>query len=137
MTDITNTNPPGTMEAPSSPSPADAGGAVEVAVPPAGEVRLSLAQRDLARHALGLPNKARKSYRNHFVCGPGHDDFDNWVAMVAEGAAKRRAGSALTGGDDLFRLTRGGAEAALNKGERLDAEDSPLGAGLLLNKEGK
>ncbi|MFG1388856.1 hypothetical protein [Xanthobacter versatilis] len=31
------TNPPGAVEAPSSPSPADAGGAVEVAVPPAGE----------------------------------------------------------------------------------------------------
>ncbi|MFG1284430.1 hypothetical protein [Xanthobacter autotrophicus] len=36
MTDHTNTNPPGPLEAPSSPSPADAGGAVEVAVPPAG-----------------------------------------------------------------------------------------------------
>lgn len=42
MTDHTNTNPPGTVEAPSSPSPADAGGAVEVAVPPAGEDRLKL-----------------------------------------------------------------------------------------------
>lgn len=42
MTDITNTNPPGAVEAPSSPSPADAGGAVEVAVPPAGEDRLLL-----------------------------------------------------------------------------------------------
>lgn len=37
MTDHTNTNPPGPLEAPSSPSPADAGGAVEVAVPPAVE----------------------------------------------------------------------------------------------------
>jgi len=33
---MTNTNPPETLEAPPSPSPADAGGAVSVAVPPAG-----------------------------------------------------------------------------------------------------
>jgi len=32
-----HTNPPGAVEAPSSPSPADAGGAVSVAGPPAGE----------------------------------------------------------------------------------------------------
>ncbi|ABS68905.1 hypothetical protein Xaut_3677 [Xanthobacter versatilis] len=44
MTDHTNTNPPGPLEAPSSPSPADAGGAVEVAVPPAGRGKLTPAQ---------------------------------------------------------------------------------------------
>lgn len=36
MTDHETTNPPGPGNPPSSTSPADAGGAVEVAVPPAG-----------------------------------------------------------------------------------------------------
>ena len=85
-------------------------------------------QRKLARHALGLPNKQRRSYRNHFVTGPGSVDYREWHTMVAMGDATRRAGSALTGGDDLFRLTRAGAESALEPGERLDAEDFPIPA---------
>ncbi len=85
-------------------------------------------QIELARHALGLPNKRRQSYRNHFVCGPGHDDYDNWQAMVGAGLAKRRKGNPLTGGDDLFWLTLEGAHNALTKGERLDLEDFPSAA---------
>lgn len=42
MTNHTNPNPPGHLEAPLSTTPADAGGAVEVAVPPAGEDSLLL-----------------------------------------------------------------------------------------------
>lgn len=84
-------------------------------------------QLDLARHALGLPNKQRKSYRNHFVTGPGSLDYDNWQAMVAAGEATRRAGNALTGGDDLFRLTILGARRAVGENERLDLADFPLG----------
>lgn len=83
------------------------------------------AQKELARHALGLPNARRLSYRNHFVAGEGHGDFTNWLAMVEAGEAKRRKGNALTGGDDLFWLTKAGAEAALNSRERLDPEDFP------------
>lgn len=80
-------------------------------------------QRDLARHALGLPNRRRMSYRNRFVTGPGSLDFAAWEAMVASGAATRRPGSVLTGGYDLFMLTRAGAEAALESGECLNPED--------------
>lgn len=81
-------------------------------------------QRELARHALGLPNKMRMSYRNRFVAGEGHDDFDDWMQMVADGNAGRRAGTSLPyGGDDLFWLTKEGAQFALNKYERLDPED--------------
>lgn len=87
-------------------------------------------QIELARHALGLPNRAKKSYRNHFVAGAGHPDFDNWQIMVAAGLAKRRAGNALTGGDDLFWLTLEGAHNAIRKGERLDLEDFPSAAAL-------
>lgn len=82
-------------------------------------------QFELARHALGLPNRTRKSYRNHFVCGPGHSDFDNWVAMTADGLARRHAGNELTGGDDCFCLTKAGATQALKPHEKLDAEDFP------------
>jgi hypothetical protein len=82
-------------------------------------------QIELARHALGLPSKRRVSYRNHFVTGPGGSDYDNWMAMVTAGEARRRAGSQLTGGDDLFWLTTEGATAALKAGERLDPKDFP------------
>lgn len=86
---------------------------------------MNAARIKLARHALGLPNSRRRTYRNHFVTGPGHSDFDNWTAMVADGNARTRAGSAITGGDSVFWLTRQGATAALMRGEHLDPEDFP------------
>jgi hypothetical protein len=85
---------------------------------------LSAAQIELARHALGL-TRGRQSYRNHFCCGPGHDDFDQWEAMTAAGAARRFKPSVLSGGDFTFVLTRSGAEAALRRGESLDAKHFP------------
>lgn len=81
-----------------------------------------------ARHALGLPNSRRKSYRNHFVTGEGSTDYEAWQGLVAMGLAKRRKGSVLSGGDDIFWLTREGAEAVLERGEQLDAEDFPVAA---------
>jgi hypothetical protein len=83
-------------------------------------------QIDLARHALGLPNKRRCSYRNHFVTGPGCTDWDDWQAMVAAGDARRYEPSTLTGGDYCFVLTRQGAEVAVAPGERLDREAWPM-----------
>jgi hypothetical protein len=44
-------------------------------------------QRELARHALGFPNKRNTSYRNHFCTGPGDTNFPKWEAMVASGEA--------------------------------------------------
>lgn len=86
---------------------------------------MSPEQIELARHALGLDGARRQSYRNHFVTGPGSNDYTNWQAMVAAGHAKRRAGSAMTGGDDLFWLTESGARLALKDREKLDPEDFP------------
>jgi hypothetical protein len=84
-------------------------------------------QIELARHALGLPNKKRVSYRNHFCAGPGHTDYPEWVAMVAQGDAVRRSGGSLTfGGDDMFYVTGEGARAALLPREKLDADDFPF-----------
>jgi hypothetical protein len=82
-------------------------------------------QRTLARHALGLDKRQKRSYRNRFVTGPGSDDHPAWMQMEKAGQAWRRPGSELTGGDDLFGLTITGARAALDPGERLCAEDFP------------
>lgn len=94
------------------------------------EPTLTPEQRELARHALGLDGRHSQSWRDHFVTGPGSSDYDRWQEMVATGAATRRAGNQLTGGDDLFLLTRAGALAALDPGETLDpnvfrAEEQP------------
>lgn len=86
------------------------------------------AQIDLARHALGLPNSNRKTYRNRFVTGPGAGctDHGEWMAMVEAGDAGRRDGKTLPfDGDDMFWLTPKGAKAALKRGEKLCAEDFP------------
>lgn len=82
-------------------------------------------QIDMARHALGLPNRNKLSYRNYYVTGPGSTDHDEWLAMVAAGYAERRDGSPLTGGADLFFLTRVGAAKARKRGERVRDEDVP------------
>ena len=83
-------------------------------------------QRELARHALGLGNDRKQSYRNRFVTGPGGADHPAWLDMVQRGLAKQRMGSTLPfGGDDLFWLTKQGATLALSAGETLDPEDFP------------
>jgi len=79
-------------------------------------------QRDLARHALGLPNSKRKSYRNRFFTGRGGPHHLDWSAMVSAGDAERGEDGRST---RCFHLTRQGAEAALNAGESLDREDFP------------
>lgn len=91
-------------------------------------------QIELARHALGLPNKMRMSYRNRFVAGPGHDDYENWLQMVADGNAQKRDDVPF-GGDSLFWLTEDGAKQALKPRERLDSEDfTPRNQGRLKNR---
>lgn len=80
-------------------------------------------QKELARHALGLPNKARKSYRNRYVCP--EDDL-HWSDLVAKGMATMRPAATLPfGGDACFYLTEEGAKAALEGREKLCPEDFP------------
>ena len=83
---------------------------------------LTASQRELARHALGLPNSKNISYRNHFCVGAGGDDHAEWEAMVAAGLAVKRTGPNW-GGDDMFHLTLNGALAARGKKEHLSEED--------------
>jgi len=82
------------------------------------------AQRELARHALGLPNQARRSYRNRYFANAGGACAEQWQAMVAAGEAERgetgRRVSSLH-----FQLTRKGAELALDPRESLCPEDFP------------
>lgn len=91
-------------------------------------------QIEFARHALGLTNGRKVSYRNHYCCSSGPDHLA-WMAMREAGDARRRLGSPMSGGDDIFWLTLSGARKALQKGERLDLEDFPTLA--LTPHEGK
>jgi hypothetical protein len=81
-------------------------------------------QVELARHALGLPNDTKRSYRNYFTCGEHSPDFAVWQRMVSNGDAisEKRKGF---GGDSIFWLMEDGARKALKPGETLDMEDYP------------
>lgn len=83
------------------------------------------AQISLARHALGLPNSNKLSFRNRFCAGKGHPDHAKWNAMVSAGLATVTRGQGGLGGQDTFSLTLAGAKAALMKAESLCPEDFP------------
>ncbi len=88
-------------------------------------------QKHLARHALGLPNPKRRSYRNWFGAYTGGPDHAAWTAMVAAGLARVHEGKPNAAGQrmDGFGLTRAGADAALEARETLDPEDfTPIAA---------
>lgn len=80
-------------------------------------------QRELARHALGLPNPRKTSYRNHFCAGVSHSDYAEWEAMVAQGDAIKRT-TPMCGGDDIFHLTLQGALVARDPKEHLSREET-------------
>ncbi len=80
-------------------------------------------QRQLARHALGLPNKNNTTYRNHYCTGSGDDGHAEWEDLVSCGLAIKRT-SDLWGGDDMFHLTLAGALLARDPKEHLSREDS-------------
>jgi len=79
-------------------------------------------QKTLARHALGLPNDAHKSYRNRFFAANDGRAWKEWQEMVGRGLADAHADSP---GRTFFALTPAGALAALISGERLCQEDFP------------
>jgi hypothetical protein len=70
-------------------------------------VTLNAKELDVMKHALGWP----RMYRNHFVTGPGSDDYDTWEALVAKGLATKQAGNPLSGGDPCFFVTVEGKNA--------------------------
>ncbi len=76
----------------------------------------------LMRHALGLPNDKRTSYRNRYAATRDTRQHELWMVLVAAGLANVSRHNEKM---DMFSLTREGAEDALASGERLDAEDFP------------
>lgn len=83
---------------------------------------LSDNQRELVRHAIGFDGRHKQSYRNHFVTGPGSVNYDDWMDMVTKGLAHRGPPSPLTGGDDLFWVTRDTALSVREKDEHLSRD---------------
>jgi hypothetical protein len=84
------------------------------------KIHLTSEQLDVARHALGLDIRHRKSYRNRYV---GEDPA--FREMVAIGAAqvKECKNNQPTGGHPYFWLTLEGATASLRPHESLDMKD--------------
>lgn len=86
------------------------------------QLQLTPKQRDLIRHAIGLSAHSKITYRNHFVIGPGSEDYGVWMELVSKGLAKRADGSAISGGMDVFWATREAALAVRRPDEHLDRE---------------
>lgn len=68
----------------------------------------------ILQHAIGRDEHGRPRYphnpefRNHFVTGEGSRDHAACLELVAEGLMRRRSGSAISGGDDIFHVTDAG-----------------------------
>ena len=71
---------------------------------------VSKRQRDILRHALGLP----KDYRNHFCTGEGSDDFLDCESLVAAGMMVRRQANWVP--DYIYIVTEQGRKAAYKEG---------------------
>lgn len=79
-------------------------------------------QIELARHALGLPNDRKTSYRNYFNT---YETDPHWSEMVEQRDAVMRRSAILGGESVYFHLTYEGALKALKDDEKLDEEDVP------------
>jgi hypothetical protein len=88
-------------------------------------------QKQLARHALGLPNKKNETYRNHFCIGKGGDGYTDWEDLVSNGLAVKRSGGKIYDGDDFFYLTLEGARAVLLPKEHISREDAEKMRGMV------
>lgn len=83
-------------------------------------------QLEILQHALGLDQYGRgRSYRRHFVTGPGGTDYLDCQALMAAGLMTRRDGSPITGGSDVFLVTDIGRAAVT---ERSPAPPRPTAA---------
>ena len=70
----------------------------------------------ILQHSLGVDSYGRgPRYRNHYCAGGS--DIEKCRELVGLGFMQEQSGSALTGGDPLFTVTRDGIEAV--------AEQSP------------
>jgi hypothetical protein len=83
---------------------------------------MNLEQRKLARHALGLENGTKRSYRNRYFCTAGSAPDREWEQMATAGEAVR---GGVTRGMAMFYLTHAAALSVCENGETLDPEDFP------------
>ena len=61
------------------------------------------------QHALGLDDYGQgEAYRNHYVCGPGHDGYELCMAHVEAGRMVRSEPREIFGGDYCFQVTEEG-----------------------------
>ncbi|QRI88698.1 hypothetical protein JQN63_20420 [Delftia lacustris] len=68
----------------------------------------------LLQHTLGLSEHQRRSYRNHFVAGPGHHDMPDLESLESLGLMARVHTPAFCDADDIvFVTTTAGAALAL------------------------
>lgn len=68
-------------------------------------------QLHILQHAIGADQYGRivrGGGRNHFVTGAGSTDHPHCMALVNAGLMTRRAGNAISGGDDIFHVTEAG-----------------------------
>lgn len=71
-------------------------------------------QVSLLHHTLGLSERRREPYRNHFVASEKHSDIRHLEALERAGLMERRpAPKFLNQGDIVFAVTDAGHEAAL------------------------
>lgn len=89
---------------------------------------ISSKQRDIMKHALGA-GRGRPGWRNHFVTGPGSDDYDDCEALVSAGLMTKRSGGPLSGGDPVYRVTDAGQDALV--GRKPQAPPAPSAADTL------
>lgn len=66
--------------------------------------KLTSEKLHILRHSLGL-TRAKESYRNWFVTGPGSTDFELCRELVVDGFMREQPPTELTGGDSLFIVT--------------------------------
>jgi hypothetical protein len=67
----------------------------------------------ILQHALGMDQHGRivrGGGRNYFVTGEGGPDYAVCMEHVSAGRMTRRAGNAISGGDDVFFVTDAGRE---------------------------
>jgi hypothetical protein len=78
-------------------------------------------QREMVRHAVGFDGRHKSTFRNHYVVGAS-PDHDEWMKLVDAGLARRRPGTAISGGDDIFWATRDLALSVREQDENLSRD---------------
>ncbi|HSC06799.1 MAG TPA: hypothetical protein VLD59_08230 [Steroidobacteraceae bacterium] len=71
-------------------------------------------QLEIMRHTLGI-GRGQPGWRNHFVTGPGSDDYDDCEALVELGLMRRRSGGPLSGGDPIYSVTDAGQDVLVGR----------------------